>query len=69
MQKELKHQSGKEMKVKLEMEMREKAPEKYSKTLEKINKKIQNLEKQVSYEEAKTPLMPSQAIIKPSTFD
>ena len=51
------------------MEMRKKVPEKYKKTLEKINKKIKNSEKQVSNKEAKKPLMPSQAIIKPLTFD
>ena len=46
-----------------------KVPEKYCKALEKMNKKIENLVKQVSNEEAKMPFMPSQAIIKPSTFD
>ena len=65
----LKQQFGKEVKEKLEMEIREKVPENYNETLEKITKKIENLEKQVSKEEAKMPLMPSQAIIKPLTFD
>ena len=48
--------------------MKEKVPEKYNDTLEKIIK-IEYLEKQVSSGEAKMPLMPSQAIIKPSIFD
>ena len=42
--------------------------EKYCETLEKRNK-IENLEKQVCNEETKIPLMPSKAIIKPSTFN
>ena len=51
------------------MEIREKVPEKYNETLEKINKKIENLEKQLSNKETKMPLLASQAIIKPSTFN
>ena len=69
MEKELKHRFEKEMKEKLEMKISEKVPEKYNETLEKINKKIENLEKQASSEKTKTPLLPSQATIKPSTFD
>ena len=70
MKKELKQQFGKEMKGKLEMEIREKVPKKYSETLEKITKKIKNLEKQLSSKEAKMPLfMLSQAITKPLIFD
>ena len=41
---------------------------KHCETLKKINKKIENLEKQVSKEEEKITPMPSQTIIKPSTF-
>ena len=34
-----------------------------------MDDKIENLAKQVFYEEAMMPLMPSQVIINPSTFD
>ena len=68
-EKELKQQLGKEIKEKFGMEIREKVPEKYNETLEKIIKKIESLKKQASNEEAKIPLLPSQATIKPSTFD
>ena len=47
------------------MEITEKVPKKYNETLEKMNKKVESLKTQVSNEEPRMPLVPSQAIIKP----
>ena len=66
LEKDFKEQFGKEIKAKLEIE--EKVPGRYYKTLEKLNTKIENLKKQMANEEGKMPLMPSKVIIKPSSF-